>query len=110
MAIQTQNVTMHQIIELIRNLSFIDQCSLLESLNRQVDACLPERATIDEAIALYLADRCSLGRAAELARVNRWELIEILKKRKTPVMIDTEFSASEMDAIADDLERKGVLC
>ena len=38
-------------------------------------ATLLEQATRDEAIELYLADAGSLGRAAELASVTRWDLL-----------------------------------
>ena len=81
-----------------------------QELEREIDDSLPETATVDEAIALYLADKCSLGRAAELANVTRWDIIDILKKRNIPIVIDTDFSVAEMDAIAGELEREGLLC
>ncbi len=59
---------------------------------------------MQEAIALYLADKCSLGRAAELANVTRWEMIDMLKKRHIPIMVETDFTAAEMDAIEKELE------
>jgi len=110
MEIQAKNITVQQVIELAGNLSLTDQCSLIEKLNRQIDDSLPEQATVDEAIALYLADKCSLGRAAELASINRWELIKTLKKRNIPITIEAEFTATEMDAIAEELENEGLLC
>ncbi|GEM_PF-4627390 len=81
-----------------------------QGLELETDDSLPEPATLDEAIALYLADQCSLGRAAELANVTRWDIIDILKKRHVPIVIDTDFTVAEMEAVADDLEREGLLC
>jgi len=83
---------------------------LQQESDREIDNSLPETATLDEAVALYLADQCSLGRAAELANVTRWDIIDVLKKRNIPIMIDTDFSVAEMDAIANELEREGLLC
>jgi len=107
---QTEQVSVQKIFELAQRLSPIDQRSLAAMLNLRFDAGLPEEATIDEAINLYLADKCSLGRAAELANVTRWELIEVLKQRKISVTIETDFTAAEMDEIAAELEREGLLC
>lgn len=81
-----------------------------QEFEREIDPNLPETATIDEAIALYLDDQCSLGRAAELANVTRWDIIDILKKRNIPIVIDTDFSVAERDAVAEELEREGLLC
>lgn len=81
-----------------------------QELEQETDDSLQETATLDEAVALYLADQCSLGRAAELANVTRWDIIDVLKKRRIPIVIDTDFSVAEMDAIADELEREGLLC
>jgi integrase len=39
-------------------------------LNREIT--VPEQASLNDALALYLADAWSLGRAAELAGVTRW--------------------------------------
>jgi len=110
MQVQTKNTTVQQIFSLVQNLSLIEQCALLERLNHQIEKRLPQKATIDEAIALYLADQCSLGRAAELANVTRWDIIAILKKRNIPILIDTDFTTAEMDDIAEELAREGVLC
>ena len=107
---QTTNLTVQKVLELAQHLSLVDQCALIERLNRQIEASLPEHATVNEAIALYLADKCSLGRAAELAHITRWEMIDILKKRHVPVIVDTDFTAAEMDAVAEELEREGIMC
>jgi len=37
-------------------------------------------------------------------------MIEILKKRNTPIMVETDFTAAEMDAVAKELEQEGLLC
>ena len=48
-----------------------EQLARLDPWEEDDDDELPESATLDEAIELYLADKCSLGRAAELAGVTR---------------------------------------
>lgn len=105
---QTANFTVQQLFALAQTLTPVDQRVLAEMLNR--DDNLPEKAAVDEAIALYLAEKCSLGRAAELANLTRWEIIAILKNRRVPIMVETDFSAAEMDAIEKELENEGLLC
>ena len=78
-------------------------------LSRREDTPLPETATLDEAIALYLADACSLGRAAELAGVTRWDMIDQLKERDIPILVYHTRSAQEIDELADELTREGIL-
>jgi len=107
---QTEHVTVQQVFELAKSLSPLDQRSLAARLNLRFTDSLPEHATIDEAVDFYLADQCSLGRAAELANVTRWELIEVLKQRYIPVTVETDFTAAEMDELATELEREGLLC
>lgn len=108
--LQTPDATVQKIFELASDLSANDQRVLIDLLSRQIDESLPEKATIDEAISLYLTDKCSLARAAELANLSRWELIDVLKSRGIPIEIDAEFTASEMDDIEKDLEREALLC
>lgn len=110
MNMQTENFTVQRVFELAQSLSPVDQRVLAEMLNRQIDDGLPEKATVEEAIALYLANKCSLGRAAELANLTRWELIDLLKRRDIPMMVETDFTAAEMDAIEKELEDEGLLC
>lgn len=74
------------------------------------DEPLPESATLDEAIKLYLADKCSLGRAAELADVTRWDIQRTLKERGIPIVIETDLTVEEMDQLSEELEREGLLC
>ena len=71
---------------------------------------MPEQAPLDEAIELFLADKCSLGRAAELAGVTRWDIQDILKERGIPIyMGDTEMTPTEMDAQIERLEAMDLL-
>jgi len=67
--ITVQNVTVQNVLALTRYLSNEDRRWLGALLSRLDNAPLPEQATLDEAVAFYLADACSLGRAAELAPV-----------------------------------------
>ncbi len=48
------------------------------------------------AIDLYKTDKVSLGRAAEIAGIDRWQFQKILYKRHIPVIIDAE-SAETID-------------
>lgn len=61
----------------------------------------------EEAVTLYLTDQCSLGRAAELADITRWELQDILYERGTPVAIYGRHTAEEIDTLAGELEVEG---
>ena len=74
------------------------------------EAPLPEKTTVDEAIVLYLADRCSLAKAADLATVTRWDLQDIMYERGTPVEIYGHRTVEEIDALAEELEHEGILC
>ncbi|MDM8530735.1 UPF0175 family protein [Anaerolineales bacterium HSG25] len=65
--------------------------------------------TIHEAIGLYLADKCGLGRAAELAGTNRWHIMDILHERDIPVMVYNHHTAEEIDDLAEKMEREGYL-
>lgn len=81
----------------------------MELLSREQGEPLPERASIDEAIEFYLADACSLGRAAELASMTRWDIIDRLKERGIPITAAGDETAEEMDALAEQLRREGIL-
>lgn len=73
-------------------------------------AMLPEHTTTDAAVELYLADACSLGRAAELASVTRWDLLDALQARgvmQRPGGDDR--SADAIDDLAERLEQQGML-
>jgi predicted HTH domain antitoxin len=109
MILSPETVTIPDILALTRHLSAADRHWLAELLSRLDDEPLPEQATLEEAIALYLADACSLGRAAELAGVTRWDIIDQLKARGIPLLVYDDGTAEEMDALAEQLAREGFL-
>ncbi len=53
--------------------------------------------TLEEAIGLYLLDKCSLGRAAELAGVTRWDIMNILAEYGIPTNGGHELIPEEYD-------------
>ncbi|NJN93667.1 MAG: hypothetical protein HC875_06045 [Anaerolineales bacterium] len=109
MTITIETVTPQIILELAQSLSPADQGWLLQQLSQLGADDLPEKATLDEALRLYQAGRCSLGRAAELAEVTRWELQALLQQQGTPVEIYGSRTAGEIDALAEELEAEGIL-
>jgi len=109
MTLSPETVTVQDVLALARYLSDEDRHWLGELLSRLEDTPLPEQATLEEAITLYLADACSLGRAAELAGVTRWDIIDQLKERGIPILVYGDQTAEEMDAYAEQLEREGIL-
>lgn len=58
---------------------------------------------------LPLADACSLGRAAELASVTRWDLLDALQTRGVMQRPGEVRSADEIDDLAERLEQQGLL-
>ncbi|MFZ4657403.1 MAG: UPF0175 family protein [Caldilineaceae bacterium] len=108
MTLAAETVTLQDVLSLTRFLSEEDRRWLATLLNRLEETPLPEVATVDEAIAFYLADLCSLGRAAELAGVTRWDIIDKLQERNIPILVYGDQTAEEMDAFAEQLEREGV--
>jgi predicted HTH domain antitoxin len=109
MSVLSEPTTVSSILVLARQLSADDRRWLATVLSRANDITLPDQATLDEAIALYLADACSLGRAAELAGVTRWDLQDRLQERGIPIVAAGDQSADEIDALAEQLEREGIL-
>jgi len=102
-------LTPEHVLDLARQLSPVEQRWLALHLQEHLETTLPERATLDEAVELYLADACSLGRAAELAGVTRWDVLDALKARgamQRPVDVR---SADEMDDLAERLVQQGIL-
>ncbi|GEM_PF-1122589 len=90
----------------------------IEALNKRLeqDGILAERpvhhlsveyvhytahTTLEEAIGLYLLDKCSLGRAAELAGVTRWDIMDILKEHGIPIYMDSGLTLDELDEMVD---------
>jgi predicted HTH domain antitoxin len=113
MTIDTDTITPEKVFELAQNLSPADLRWLREQLDQllaEEEAPLPEQATLEEAIELFLADKCSLGRAAELAGVTRWDILDILKERGIPIyMGDTEMDPAEMERQIERLEAMDLL-
>ncbi len=104
-----ETLTPETVLELAQTLSPAAQRWLVETLSHQLDEALPERATLAEAVELFLADQGSLGRAAELASVTRWDLQAALKERNILIPIYGEMSAEQMDDLAEQLEHEGYL-
>src|SRR5262245_4589197 len=98
-----------QVLDLARRLSPADQRWLALHLQEHLETTLPEHATLDEAVELYLADACSLGRAAELAGVTRWDVLDALQARDAMQRPGDVRSADEMDDLAERLEQQGIL-
>ncbi len=109
MTATTETETVHTILSLARQLSAAHRRWIAELFSRESDAPLPEHATLEEAIALYLLDACSLGRAAELAGVTRWDIQDQLKEWGIPIPVAGDQSAQEIDELAEQLEREGIL-
>lgn len=113
MTIETNAITPEKVLELAQSLSPADRRWLREQLGEHLaeeEAPLPEQATLEEAIELFLADKCSLGRAAELAGVTRWDIIDVLKERGIPLsMGDTDLDPAEMERQIERLEAIDVL-
>ncbi|MCI0525298.1 MAG: UPF0175 family protein [Acidobacteria bacterium] len=109
MNVATESTTIYDVLALARALSESDRYRIAELLSREQDEPLPEQASIEEAIELFLADACSLGRAAELAGVTRWDIIDRLKERCITIPVRGHRTAEEIDALAEELELQGIL-
>ncbi|HEX4950329.1 MAG TPA: UPF0175 family protein [Blastocatellia bacterium] len=108
MSIATET-QVQDVLALMQTLSGPDRDRLLKLLRREPNEPLPERASLDEAIELYLADACGIGRAAELAGVTRWDVIDRLKERGLWQIVPDLETVEEMDAVAEVLRREGYL-
>jgi predicted HTH domain antitoxin len=51
---------------------------------------------LELAIDLFRTDEVSLGRAAEIAGIDRWQFQEVLRERHIPILIEAD-SAETMD-------------
>jgi len=60
-------------------------------------------------VGLYLVEACSLGRAAELAGVTRWDILDALQARGAMQHPGDLRSADDMDDLAERLEQRGML-
>jgi predicted HTH domain antitoxin len=101
---------LQEVLALTQTLTSAERNRLKELLNRDEDVPLPEQATMDEAIELYLAEACGLGRAAELAGVTRWTLIDRLKEHGLWTYAAGDETAEEIDRMAEQLRSEGILC
>ena len=113
MIVQEREITAKSLLALAQTLTTDDLQWLVQQLNRlmpePVEEPLPEQATVDEAVDLYLAERCSLGRAAELAGVTRWHIRDALREQGLSIPIHGDMSSEEMDIFAEELEQEGYL-
>ncbi len=105
----TETTTVYTILALAGQLSLDGRRHLVDLLNREDDTPLPDHATVEEAIALYLLNTCSLGRAAELAGITRWDMQDRLRELGLPILAAGNQSAQAMDVHAEQLERAGFL-
>jgi predicted HTH domain antitoxin len=102
MTIHQTNITPQQLLDLARGLAPEQRRWLVATIQQELDEDLPTHATVDEAIALYLADCCSLARAAELAAISQWELKCALAEHGTPARAGNDYaSVEELDAQAE---------
>lgn len=108
MSLITEPAAISRILLLARDLSHEDRHILAQLLHPDEGLELPQQATVEEAITFFLADACSLGRAAELAGVTRWDLQEILAARGIPIIAAGERTADEIDDLADLLAQEGL--
>jgi predicted HTH domain antitoxin len=101
--------TVSDILVLARRMSEVEKKKLAKLLQRSDELPLPEKATMDEAIEFLLADVCSLGKAAELAGVTRWDIQVRLREQGISLMFIGDESAEEIDMLAQRLEQEGIL-
>jgi predicted HTH domain antitoxin len=104
-----ETITIQDLLARAQMLSDAGRLRLAALLRRNHDEPLPEQASIDDAIELFLADACSLARAAEIAGVTRWNLMDRLKERGIPLVAAGDENADEMDALAEELRREGIM-
>jgi predicted HTH domain antitoxin len=105
-----ETITIQELLARAQMLSDAGRSRLIALLGRNRDEPLPERASMDHAIELFLAEACSLGRAAEIAGVTRWDIMDRLKERGIPLVVAGDETAEEMDApLAEELRREGIL-
>ncbi len=105
----TAKVTVMDVLAIVRLLPDDERRRLAELLALDEDDPLPEYATIVEAIELFLADACSMSRAAALAGVTRWDILDELRERDITIPIRSHRTAKEMDALAEELRCEGIL-
>lgn len=103
------DTTLPQLLTLVRRLPLDQQSLLVLTLRYHPDTELPTTATLQEAMALVLAEACSLSRAAELAGVTRWDILDALQDHGISLAVEGSFTVDEMDDLEARLERQGLL-
>lgn len=104
------SVTPTKLLALAQSLSADDLTWLIDQLRLlAADTSLPESTSLDQAITLLLADQCSVGRAAELADVTRWDILEELAQRDIPIHQGADMTVQEMEKQFEQLEMMGLL-
>ena len=97
-----------QVLDLARRLSPADQRWSAMHLQEYLEMTLPEHATLDEAVELYLADACSRGGPPSCQRYPLGypgcPAAQGAMQRPGDVR-----SADEMDELAERLEQQGIL-
>ena len=91
------------------NLSAADRERYAELLKRRPAESKLNPLPLDEAIELYVADVCGIGRVAELAGVTRWDVLDRMGERGIWQRCPDLQTVEEMDALADQLRREGYL-
>lgn len=102
-----KNVTLQDAIEITEELSLADQLRLIATLSNRLSQEVEEtfsaypvealdKEALEQAITLYQREEISLGRAAKMAGITRWELMRLLKARGTPVTVQIP-PTEEMD-------------
>jgi predicted HTH domain antitoxin len=84
-----------KLIEEIAQEEKIDKSSILE---RALEQYIREWA-LKKALELYRNGKITLSRAAEIADLSIWEIIDILEKRKIIIQYDVEDFEEDMKAI-----------
>ncbi|WP_129676032.1 UPF0175 family protein [Candidatus Chloroploca sp. Khr17] len=102
-------LTPEQVLDLAHQLTPAAQRWLALHLQEHLATTLPDHATLNEAVEWYLADACSLGRAAELAGVTRWDLLDALQAHGEMQRPGETRSADEIDDLAERLEQQGLM-
>lgn len=102
----TPMINAQKVLELALTLPPVEQKWLAEQFSELIYDELPESATVEEAIQLYLADQCSLGRAAELAGVTRWDIMDILYERGIPTNGGHDLTLEEYETMFALMEER----
>jgi predicted HTH domain antitoxin len=95
MTVNDPTITPQQGLDLARQLAPDQRRWLVATIQEELDEDLPDHAAVEDAIELYLADRCSLARAAELAGITQWAFKRLLAERGTPARAGNDYAGVE---------------